>query len=179
MRRLSRLFDACPISVRMLTDGLGATSTDITFEHQLNRFRVRGRIDALLGRTVFEIKSDLRREKKDADRQLEIYLRDREAETKEPWIGVATDGADYYVAMIRDNRFVELGSFRASADEPRVLLAWLESVVVLNVALPPDVHRIRTELGRDSIHYRRATKEIEALWERLKAHPQAILKRDL
>ena len=37
-----------------LTDGLGASSTDIAFEQQLNRFRVRGRIDALLGRTLFE-----------------------------------------------------------------------------------------------------------------------------
>ena len=165
--------------LRLLTDGLGAASTDITFEQQLNRFRVRGRIDALLGRTVFEIKSDLRREKKDVDRQLEIYLKDREAETKETWIGVATDGADYYVGMLRGNKFVELGSFRPIPDETRALLGWLESVVVLNVELLPDVQSIRTELGRDSIHYRRAMKEIEALWERLKAHPEAILKRDL
>ena len=64
--------------LRLLTEGLGASSTDITFEQQLNRFRVRGRIDALLGRTVFEVKSDLRREKKDADRQLGLYIRDRE-----------------------------------------------------------------------------------------------------
>ena len=55
--------------LRLLTDGLGASSTDITFEQQLNRFRVRGRIIALLGR----------REKKDADRQLGLYIRDREA----------------------------------------------------------------------------------------------------
>ena len=157
--------------LRLLTDGLGAASTDITFEQQLNRFRVRGRIDALLGRTVFEIKSDLRREKKDVDRQLEIYLKDREAETKETWIGVATDGADYYVGMLRGNKFVELGSFRPIPDELRALLGWLESVVVLNVELLPDVQSIRTELGRDSIHYRRAMKEIEALWERLKGAP--------
>ena len=39
-----------------LTDGLGASSTDIAFEQQLNRFRVRGRIDALLGRTFFDVK---------------------------------------------------------------------------------------------------------------------------
>src|ERR1019366_1579326 len=103
--------------LRLLTDGLGAASEDITFEQQLNRFRVRGRIDALLGRTVFEIKSDLRREKKDADRQLELYIRDREAETNRPWIGVATDGADYYVAMLRDDKLLELGTFKPKADE--------------------------------------------------------------
>jgi hypothetical protein len=43
---------------KLLTDGLGAKSADITFEHQT--FEIRGRIDALLGRTVIEVKSDLR-----------------------------------------------------------------------------------------------------------------------
>jgi hypothetical protein len=138
---------------------------------------VRGRIDALLGRTVFEVKSDLRREKRDADRQLAIYLRDREAETEQSWIGVATDGAEFYVAMLRDDKLAELGTFRTNAELPRSLLAWLESVVVLNVELPPTVEGIRTELGRDSIHYRRAMKEIEALWGRLEDHPEALLKR--
>lgn len=165
--------------LQLLTDGLGAASTDITFEKQLNQFRVRGRIDALLGRTVFEVKSDLRREKRDADRQLEIYLRDREAETEQSWIGVATDGAEFYVGMLRDENLVELGTFRTNAESPRSLLAWLESVVVLNVELPPTVEGIRTELGRESIHYRRAMKEIEALWGRLEDHPEALLKRDL
>jgi hypothetical protein len=165
--------------LRLLTDGLGASSTDITFEQQLNRFRVRGRIDALLGRTVFEVKSDLRREKKDADRQLRLYIMDREAETKQPWIGVATDGAEYYVAMLRDDKLVELGSFKPKADEPRAILGWLESVVVLNVELPPDVESIRRELGRESIHYRRAMNEIEALWKQLETNPEAVLKRDL
>ncbi|MGH3626064.1 MAG: N-6 DNA methylase, partial [Sciscionella sp.] len=165
--------------LRLLTDGLGAASTDITFEQQLNRFRVRGRIDALLGRTVFEVKSDLRREKKEADRQLVLYIKDREAETKQPWIGVATDGAEYYVAMVRDDKLVELGSFKPKAEEPRAILGWLESVLVLNVELPPDVESIRRELGRESVHYRRAMKEIEALWKRLETHPEAVLKRDL
>jgi hypothetical protein len=36
-------------------------------------------------------------------------------------IGVATDGADYYVGMLRENKFVELGNFRPSPDEPRAL----------------------------------------------------------
>ena len=37
---------------RLLTEGLGAKSQDVTFEQQT--FEVRGRMDALLGRTVIE-----------------------------------------------------------------------------------------------------------------------------
>ena len=45
---------------KLLTDGLGATSRDISFEKPT--IEIRGRIDALLGRTVIEVKSDLRKE---------------------------------------------------------------------------------------------------------------------
>jgi hypothetical protein len=64
---------------RLLTEGLGADSTAINFELPLPE--VHGRTDALLGRTVFEIKSDLRRELKDAETQLANYLPDRERAT--------------------------------------------------------------------------------------------------
>ncbi len=49
---------------RLLVGGLDAKSRDIDFEKHAPE--VHGRIDALLGRTVFELKSDLRRERMDA-----------------------------------------------------------------------------------------------------------------
>ncbi|WP_331295236.1 hypothetical protein [Methylobacterium hispanicum] len=45
---------------RLLTGALGARSEQIAFEQALPE--VRGRVDALLGRTLIEIKADLRRE---------------------------------------------------------------------------------------------------------------------
>jgi hypothetical protein len=56
---------------------------------------VRGRIDALLGRTVVEIKSDLRKEKFEA--QLAGYLKDRRAATGDDYVGMVTDGATFSV----------------------------------------------------------------------------------
>lgn len=44
----------------LLVDGLGAQSTEVDFERQVPE--VHGRIDALLGRTLFEFKTDLGRE---------------------------------------------------------------------------------------------------------------------
>ncbi len=41
----------------LLVDGLGARSQDIFFEVPLNRGEIRGRADALLGRTVIELTS--------------------------------------------------------------------------------------------------------------------------
>lgn len=58
---------------RLLVDDLGANSRDIDFEKPAPE--VRGRIDALLGRTVFELKSDLRRERNDTEEGLNRYRR--------------------------------------------------------------------------------------------------------
>ena len=163
--------------LRLLTDGLGADATSIDFERQVPE--VRGRIDALLGRTVFEIKRDLGRERGDAEAQLARYLPQREAETGQHFVGIATDGAEFRVYMVRDGRLVELGQFKPKVSEPRGLLGWLESVVALNDEIPPDVISIQRELGRHSTACRLAIREIEGMWEELKGNPDANLKRDL
>ncbi|MFD0936199.1 hypothetical protein ACFQ12_13580, partial [Methylobacterium trifolii] len=64
---------------RLLTDALGARSDQIAFERRLPE--VNGRADALLGRTVIEIKADLRRERVAAEAQLARYLPERERAT--------------------------------------------------------------------------------------------------
>src|SRR5208282_4286376 len=139
---------------QILTEGLGADSTAISYEYQLPE--VHGRTDALLGRTVFEIKSDLRRELRDAETQLASYLPDRERATQQRFVGIATDGAEFRVYIVRGGVLDLLGMFKPKVEERRGLLGWLESVVLLNDELPPDVQSIRQELGRDSIHYHRA-----------------------
>ena len=73
---------------RALIDGLGASLTEIIQEQ-----RIEAR--SLLGDTVFELKSDLRRESDDAETQLSRYLDNRERESRRRFVGVATDGLDY------------------------------------------------------------------------------------
>jgi hypothetical protein len=162
---------------RILTDAIGADSRSIDFERRLPE--VHGRIDALLGRTVFEIKSDLARERAEAERQLLDYLPQRERETGQRFVGIATDGAEFRVYIVRDGTLDQLAQFRPKAVEPHGLVAWLESVVVLTDEIPPDVQSVRRELGRESVAYLRALREIEACWNGVSALPEAKLKRDL
>ena len=163
---------------RLLTEGLGAKSQDVTFEKQT--FEVRGRMDALLGRTVIEAKRDLRQEKFEA--QLAGYLKDRKAETGQDFVGIVGDGATFSVhELAKDGETLErIGpEFKPSAEEPHRLLNWLESVVALQDRLPPDVERIKLELGRDSVLYPRAMRELRALWEEVGADPEVTVKRQL
>src|SRR3990170_2856744 len=114
---------------RLLTDGLGARSTEIDFERPLPE--VRGRTDALLGRTVFEFKSDLRREKHEAEEELTRYLGDRERETGEHFVGIATDGARFIPYELRRGDLRELGAYVPTLERPRELLAWLSAAVAI------------------------------------------------
>ena len=100
---------------RLLVGGLGANSQDIDFERPVPE--VRGRIDALLGRTVFELKSDLRRERKDAEKGLTRYLSEREGQTGEKYVGIATDGADFIAFFLKNGSVVEVGTHRTDLEK--------------------------------------------------------------
>ncbi len=110
----------------LLVNGLGAKSTELDFERQVPE--VHGRIDALLGRTLFEFKSDLRREQRDAEAKLPDYLSQREAETGSHFVGIATDGATFIPYELRSGKLQKFEAFSTPTDRPRELLAWLSSI---------------------------------------------------
>lgn len=162
----------------LLTRHLGVPSRDIDFEQHLRE--VRGRVDALLGRTVFEFKSDLRNELADAQQQLTRYLEERESATVSRYVGIATDGAEFIAyERTRDGELAELGRHATSAESPHGLHDWLVSVLALGEALAPEPDAIKRELGRGSPTYRRAQAELTVLWARVGDRPDVQVKRKL
>ena len=162
---------------RLLTDGLGADSTQIDFERQVPE--VSGRIDALLGRTIIEIKSDLRRELKDAEHQLARYLPQREKETGQQYVGLATDGAQFIAYEIENDQLRELTRHETRKDRPRNLVAWLEGVVSVQDRLPANALNIVNELGRESTAFARVSARLADAWNAVRLSPEAQLKRQL
>ena len=162
---------------RLLVEDLGADSQDIDFEKPAPE--VRGRIDALLGRTVFEFKSDLRRERGDAEEGLTRYLTEREGQTSEKFVGIATDGAEFTAYFLKSEGLQEVSAHKTDAESPRELCVWLQSVVATGEELPPDPLTITREFGRESLAARRAFDALDALWEEIGQTPEARLKRAL
>ena len=162
---------------RLLVEGLGVASGDIDFEKPAPE--VRGRIDALLGRTVFKFKSDLRRERRDAEAGLARYLAQREERTGDRYVGIAADGADFIAFFRRGGAVVEAGSCRADPEAPRDVLAWLQGAVAVGEGLPPDPRTVAREFGRGSLTALRALEDLAALWARAGGTPAARLKRAL
>jgi hypothetical protein len=140
---------------------------------------VRGRLDALIGRTVFEAKTDLDREWPDIERRMPDYLADREREERERFVGIASDGRKWVVFELAGGQLVEVKRTELDPDKPDMFLAWLDGAVALRSSLSPDTLTIRAELGEDSVAYRRVDAELRSLWERLKANSIAMLKRQL
>lgn len=163
---------------RILVDGLCIESRNIDFEKPVPE--VHGRIDALLGRSVFEFKSDLRAEGHDAESQLARYLGEREQATSHRYVGLATDGATFLAyERAKDESLRELARHTPSADDPRGLLAWLQTVLAVGDELSPEPEHVRRELGRDSPAYRRAQGELSTLWSEVARYPDVQVKRKL
>jgi hypothetical protein len=140
---------------------------------------VRGRLDALIGRTVFEAKSDLDREWADVERRMPDYLADREREERERFTGIASDGRKWAVFELNEGVLVRIKETTLDPEKGEVFLAWLDGAVALKASLPPDPLTIRAELGQDSVAYRFVDRGLRAVWDTLKDHPAEALKRQL
>ncbi|HXH83943.1 MAG TPA: N-6 DNA methylase, partial [Candidatus Tectomicrobia bacterium] len=161
----------------LLVDALGADSASIDFERPLPE--VRGRVDALLGHTVFEFKRNLRTERAAAEEELARYLPERERATGARFVGVATDGAEFVAYQMRHGQLAALKSFTTPKDDPRALLVWLDSVVTVQPDLTPDPETVTAHLGRDSVAYDIARARLADAWSEVKEHPDVRLKRQL
>lgn len=140
---------------------------------------VRGRLDALIGRTVFEAKSNLDREWGDVERKMPGYLADREREEDEHFVGIASDGRKWAVFELANGEFVKVKETVLDPGKGESFLAWLDGVVALKASLPPDPLTIRAELGQDSVAFHLVNKQLRTLWDRVKARPAEALKRQL
>lgn len=126
----------------------------------------------------------------DAEEELGRYLQQRETDTGYRFVGVTTDGADFFSYELKDRKlhrlssqFILRGELRkkgeSAVDAGHALLAWLSPFLALRPELPPDPDTVRQELGRESVAYEIARSRIEALWTEVKDFPDVMLKRQL
>ena len=162
---------------QLLIEEFDADRASLQFEKR--QPEICGRLDALIGRTVFEAKRDLDRELPDVTRRMPDYLSNCEREHGEPFVGIASDGRRWIVYEMSGGALVTLKEMVLDAEQGEAFLAWLDGVLALKGSLPPDGLTIRAELGPDSIAFKRVDRELRALWEELSEHPAEALKRQL
>lgn len=161
---------------QLLVEEFAVPYDEVKFEQ---RIEVKSRIDALIGRTIFEAKRDVDREWADVAEQMPRYLANREAETGEKFVGLATDGVKWVVFELSGEALVKVKETQLDPEQPDDFLAWLDGVVALKTSLPPDPLTIRIELGQGSLAFRRANSELKSLWTQLENEPAVALKRQV
>jgi|HubBroStandDraft_1064217.scaffolds.fasta_scaffold00020_49 hypothetical protein len=162
---------------QLLIEGFGIELGALEFERRVPE--VRGRLDALIGRTVFEAKGDLVREWRDVERRMPDYLADREREEGEHFIGVASDGREWAVFELQSGALVTVKRTKLDPDRAGEFLAWLDGALALKSSLPPDSLTIRAELGQDSVAFHLVDTQLRSLWAKLRSDPAVALKRQL
>ncbi len=162
---------------QLLIEEFGVELGALEFERRVPE--VRGRLDGLIGRTIFEAKRDLDREWPDVERRMPDYLAGREREENEHFVGIASDGYKWAVFELDAGKLVVVKRTVLDPERPGEFLAWLEGALALKSSLPPDPLTIRAELGHDSVAFHLVDGRLRALWEKLKLHPDVSLKRQL
>jgi predicted RNA methylase len=162
---------------QLLVEEFGVELGALDFERRVPE--VRGRLDALIGRTVFEAKRNLDQEWDDVVRRMPDYLADREREEGERFVGIASDGLKWVVFERQEDQLVALKETTLDPEKADAFLAWLDGAVALKVSLQPDPMTVRLELGQESVAFRRANEGLQALWGKLKDDPAVSLKRQL
>lgn len=162
---------------QLLIEEFGVELGALDFERRVPE--VKGRLDALIGRTVFEAKKNLDKEWDDVVRRMPDYLADRERDEGEKFVGIASDGFRWVVFERSGDSLLKVKEISLDPEQPDVFLAWLDGALALKSSLPPDPLTIRSELGQESIAFRRANERLAALWEKLQTDPAVMLKQQL
>jgi SAM-dependent methyltransferase len=162
---------------QLMIEEFGVEHHDLDFERRIPE--VKGRLDTLIGRTVFEAKRDLDLEWADVLRWMPDYLAGREREERQKFVGVASDGLKWVVFERSGAELVKIKQTILDVDKTDTFLTWLDGVVALKSALPPDPLTVRTELGGGSVAFRRASEKLAVLWSKLKNDSAVLQKRQL
>ncbi|WP_181007286.1 N-6 DNA methylase [Streptomyces sp. SM1] len=166
----------------LLEGGLNLDENDLSvdLETQVGDGR---RIDVEIGFTAIECKRDLRSAKilKDAEKQLEGYVRTRAEQVGQRYVGILTDGADWRAYALSGSAFVQAGRFEVKPRRTTALelLVWLEGVLATAEGIKPTPDVIKGRLGAGSVSHGIDYTTLSALYAENKDLPTVRLKREL
>jgi len=161
------------------------TVSDYEVEQQVGHLQVRGRIDTVIGDSLFEFKTDLRRELLDAEAQLRKYLESfRNQNPLRRCVGIATDGIKFRVYQpdfsagptpVLD--LIEEQDLARLSGEDAVL--WLDRYLFRRTPKVPDERDVSARFGALSPTYRLTLAALRTWWAEVKGEPPVAVKYEV
>ena len=173
--------------IRFLEAAFGLHDTDYEMEQRANdaHLQVRGWIDTVIGDTLFEFKTNLKRELDDAQTQLRNYLAVfHERSPNRRCVGIATDGVQFRVYEPRfldgglpELRLLEETDLSRVSDEEALL--WLDRYLFRRTPRSPDERDVSARFGAGSPTYALTLEALRQWWDILKTEAPVALKYEI
>lgn len=157
-------------------------------QYEIEKHVYRGRIDAILGSLVFEIKMSLSRELEDAQSQLKRYITElRKAHPSATYTAIATDGILFKVfapvylpdgIQVRELEPIGELNIEATDVEPKAVFFWLDSLLFLfqQVPITPTAQSMVAHLGSASPTFASANWMLHNLFQEVAPDPFAKVR---
>jgi SAM-dependent methyltransferase len=141
------------------------------------------RIDVEVGATVIEVKKDLSvgNVRTEAVKQLRGYVESRQAKHGVRYVGILTDGADWYGYRLQNGSLEEVTKHQVDAARPNedALCIWLEGILRTTRDIRPTPEEIRQRLSAGTSAHELDRASLAALFEANKDLPTVQTKRSL
>ncbi|MGV9573832.1 N-6 DNA methylase, partial [Streptomyces nigra] len=144
----------------------------------------RRRIDIEVGQCVIEVKKDLQNQRAlaDAEKQLAGYVTSQSARLGTRYVGVLTDGRDWFLYRLQGDALRKVDEFKLpkpadiNVDSFRV---WIESILATEESVKPTPEEIGRRLGVESPSYQLDHQQLTDLYNLASTHPEVQMKRHL
>jgi SAM-dependent methyltransferase len=145
-----------------LRKGFGIEVSEIDLEHKVKAASARGLIDAFYRFVIFEVKTDLEREREDALGELKRYFEAQDNPTD--YVAAVTDGLQFevydYDPQSRSAKAVR--AFTLESDAPLVAYSEFDELLAAGRKLPPLSGEIVLRFGPKSLTFTRSADALTA-----------------
>jgi hypothetical protein len=130
--------------------------SEVDLEHKVKAASARGLIDAFYRYVIFEVKTDLEREREDALSELKKYFEAQEHPTD--YVAAVTDGLHFEVYDYdpHDHSAKSVRNFELEADAPLSAYSQLDELLAVGAKLPPASGEIVLRFGPSSLTFKRS-----------------------
>ena len=151
-----------------LRKSFGIEVSEVDLEHKVKAASARGLIDAFYRFVIFEVKTDLERERGDALSELKKYFESQDNPTD--YVAAVTDGLQFEVYDYDpdDQSGKLVRAFKLEPDAPLVAYSQLDELLAVGRKLPPLSGEIVLRFGATSLTFIRSAKALTGAFEAVK-----------
>jgi hypothetical protein len=162
--------------IDFLRKSFGIEVDEIELEHKVRAASARGRIDAFYRFVIFEVKTDLERERDDARRELKKYFESREDPTD--YVAAVTDGLvfEVYDYGIKEREPQHIRTFVLDGEVPATAFNELDELLTAGRKIPPLSGEVVIRFGAGSLTFNRSRLTLRAAFDSVRAIPSVEVK---